>query len=764
MDMKIRLYYVLAAVAALLPQLAAAQVAGELLEVLVTAQRTESKAQDTPIAMSVYSQEELSDAGIKNIGDLAKSDPSLRITGTYTTNISIRGITGTNNNETGDSTVPVAFDDFYTNRPLTQFGGLYDIERVEVLRGPQGTLFGRNVVGGLLNVYTAKPKDHFEANSSFELGNYNAQNIAVMLNLPLTDVVWMRAAATSTSHSGYRNLYPIATRGDDADSKSARIQLGFHPTEAFDANLLFQWTNVGGTGPGLRQIDYTYYGADGVTTGSPVCVLAGCEPDHVMPSNALSNPDRIQSVAPNYLQLRDLTWRFKMNYQFGNAMTLSYLGGFDNLDWLNPVEVSRRDGTHTNREGTGPTIAAYGPLYGPDVFSQHQTPKTWNHELRLVGDPNARLTWQAGLFYFRERNWNLSQRLNSPYTNQSFAWLQFIYPDIRSDSKAAYAHIIYKLTDTLKASVGARYTHDYKSRLGTANTYRPNGTILTAGPSFGQFKYGQYTWHGGLDWKPNADTLVYLKADKGYKAGGYTNIDQFKPEILLAYELGMKTTFNDRVQLNLAAFNNDYKDQQISTLGANTAQGAVIKNAGRSQIYGLEADVTALLGMNSEVGLHGTYAHGEYKDFSLTNAFGTCPFVDAQHLIAHTRPVCNVQLAGNVTIQTPKISISGSAKHTFVLPSGASLTPSVDARYFTKAYFAPQMFDSSRIDPYTIWDLDAKYMPAEGNWDLTLFVRNVANKTYLTDWSEQQTSGIETYNYGFSPPRTFGGRISYRWK
>jgi iron complex outermembrane receptor protein len=737
---------------ALLPITVGAQTAvaeQELQEVVVTAERVASKAQDTPIAMSIYSAEDLTDKGLVDIGSLAKFDPSLHFTGTSESYITLRGITSTDTTESGDPAVPVAFDDFYTNRPLSHFGTLYDMERVEVLRGPQGTLFGRNAVGGVINAYTAKPKNSFEANGSVELGNYNALNMSGMFNTPLGDTVSLRAAFATVSHDGYRVLEPVGLKGDDADMKSARVQLAWAPNDKFKVSLLYQSTRIGGVGPVGEQLNYTYFTANGIGTGSPICVLSGCAPDHVTPAGALDDPSVLHSNIGNTLNIRNNTARLRMEYLFANGLSLSYLGGYDDLDWLTNVEVSRRDLPLSGRTPAG--------LSGPDWFRQHERPKTWNHELRVVSATDKALSWQAGAFYFKESSKLLSERIDKPFSTTENRWLKFDYPKLEAESKAVYGHVSYRATDQIRITAGLRNTKDTKSRFGRVIIFNnPAAVVVPAG----KLDNSQTTYHVGVDWKLNDDTLIYVKTDKGYKSGGYTNTAQYGPEILLAYEAGFKTTFNKRIQLNAAAFSNDYKDQQIALLGANVALGTQIFNAGKSKIDGLEVDLTALVGSSSEVGLHGTFINGKYKDFVLTNGSNTCP----RNVVPNTAPACNIQLAGNKPIQTPDVSLSANLDHTFHGFAGGALTASLDARYNGEAFFSPFNYASSKIKAYTLLDFALKYVPEVGNWEANAYVRNLTDESYFTDFGEQQVSGIETYNYSYSPPRTIGVRFNYRWK
>jgi len=209
-----------------------------LADVVVTAQRVNEDVQTTPIAISVYNADALRTAGITNLASLTAMAPDISFTTTEGQSIiTIRGISSRDTTEIGDPAVSVNTDGFYMNRPYGLSANLYDIDRIEVVRGPQGTLNGRNSVGGAINIITAKPVDHFAAYTSVQYGNYSDLELQGMVNVPLTDRIQMRTAFLSASHDGYRNNAPQQP-GDDQDDKSARVELAFQPMDNLTALLI----------------------------------------------------------------------------------------------------------------------------------------------------------------------------------------------------------------------------------------------------------------------------------------------------------------------------------------------------------------------------------------------------------------------------------------------------------------------------------------------------------------------------------------------
>jgi iron complex outermembrane recepter protein len=227
----------------------------ELQEVVVTAQKRAESAQTTPIAITVYNSEELQRKGIVDVASLATSDTSLNFTwgaGGALPYLTMRGISSHDTSEIGDPAVAVATDGFFVNRPYGLLASMYDIQRVEVLRGPQGTLYGRNATGGVVNIITAKPTKDFEASGSLEYGNYNTLNVNGMINMPINDLVQIRAAYSSNKRDGYRAVFTEdgvpPEKGDDEDTHSGRVEVAFYPTEHLYGLFTVQDSQIGGTG------------------------------------------------------------------------------------------------------------------------------------------------------------------------------------------------------------------------------------------------------------------------------------------------------------------------------------------------------------------------------------------------------------------------------------------------------------------------------------------------------------------------------------
>jgi iron complex outermembrane receptor protein len=689
-----------------------------LEEVVVTAEKRQGTAQTTPIAMSVYSGEQLRESGVVNVETLAYRDPTLNFTSEGGLPIlTLRGVASYDTSEIGDPAVAVDTDGFFVNRPYSLNSTFYDLDRVEVLHGPQGTLYGRNAIGGVLNVVTAKPTDRFEGSGSLEWGNYGTQIIEGMLNLPVSDVLQIRAAASSKYHDGYRDNPPQMDRGDDENSRSARVSVAFEPFADFKGLVTYQALRVGGVGQVEKLFPFVYQ-ADGV------------DPVHQMP--VIGDSHSFYVGAPYYRRLNDNVVRWNFSYAgLPAGIKVTYLGGYDDMEYHSGVN---------NTVGVGQ----------PQQFVENEWPKTQNHELRLSSADDARLAWQVGAFYFQERS-----RLDSYGQTDVGAptWLiqgEYYEPLIQTQSRAVFGQSSYQIAETWKITAGARYTSDDKTRYGTVFNENRETNPSDSSSLYGHAHSTKTTWHAGVDWTPTSSSLEYLKVDTGYKAGGFAALGPYGPETLTSYEVGSKNRlWHDTIQANLALFDEEYMHQQVQQAIPGTTESSV-QNAGSSRIYGAELQLTALLPLVGKFDLSASYLHARFVDFQALNATGTA----------------NQQLAGDALPQSPDWTIGAGLEHSWtipafgVLPAGA-LTARAETKYQTTQYFSFFNYASTRQGAYAISNAWVEYEPGNGHWNVQFYVRNIADTVAFNEAIEDYNA--LAYTYSFLPPRTFGAKLEVRF-
>jgi iron complex outermembrane receptor protein len=691
-------------------------------DIVVTAQRVSSSVQRTPISIQTYSSAELKDRGVTDVTSLARIDASVNIN--YATTqpiIAIRGVSSQNSTEVGDPAVSVAADGIFNNRPFGLFGAMYDIDRVEILRGPQGTLFGRNSTGGTINIITARPSDRDEAQIIGEVGNYSLFGAEGFANVALGDGLSARFSFAARTRDGFRSNEPVDQRSDDEDVKSGRLQLAYSK-DAFDAWLLVQYTKQGGAGQGYQLVPFSYI--NGVS-GEPV---------HSIPDN-LGDGKSYPLYTPFIRDVKHWEVRGGLSYTLDSGISFNYLGGYDYINYfrtqvINPYFVGFGNGT--------------APV--PNIYYNRQKPQTINQELRIASSPTARLTWQVGAYYFHESSTVLAQTYWNPGSTIENQGLEFNYPSITSESKALYGQLGFAITDQLKISGGARYTWDKKDREGSFLLFpgQTGAPVIITIPQTAGTSSSKATWALGVDYQVTPRNLLYAKVSTGYKAGGFNNAaSSYRPETVTAYEIGSKNSFLDNhLQLNLAAFRMDYNDQQVAQF-VDSAAGSITVNAGKSRIWGAELNLVAQSRELGRLNLSGNYTHARYRDFVASAGWNSS---------------VNVDLSGKRLPLSPAWSFAGSYEHPIYASGDMTITPRASVKYQSKKYFSVFNFDSTAQGAYALVDLGLDFAPANDKWKLQLYVNNVADKTVFADASEVYT--YQFYSFSYLPPRTYGARLT----
>jgi len=693
---------------------ASAPVSGGLVEVVVTARHTRENVQKTPIAMSVYNSDKVKLNNITDLTALSSVAPDVDITISEGQPIvAVRGISSRDTTENGDPAVTVSTDGFYVNRPYGLNAMMYDLDRIEVLRGPQGTLNGRNSVGGAMNIVTAKPVDHFAADTSVQIGNFDDLDVQGMVNLPVTDKVQTRLSFLSQSHDGYRKNGQTV-EGDSADNKSARLQIAFQPTDKLTGLVTAQYTNEGGSGDVLEYIPFVYTGGGAL--------------DHSMPSGISSSTFHLGTQP--FLSLKDSQLRFNLVYDAGSFL-ITALGGYDRMVYSQGVDQSNVN--------VSPYIYQWRPS---------QTPVTTNAEIRVSSKPGGPFQWQVGAFAFTEKaNLYSGDYMTDPNGSPDY-FFGFVFAT-KSHSRAVYAQASYKVTEKLTLTAGTRYTKDDKSESGYFG-------LLTAGVIFahtnGKAESSKPTYHLSADYDLTPKNMLYAKFDTGYKAGGFNvGASDYKPETANAFEVGSKNRFfADTLQWNLAAFYDDYTNQQVAayTTLATGQPVALTLNAGSSHIYGAESDLIYRFTPGWTADLTVDYLHARYVDF--------LAIADPSDPAAHG----NVQLAGNTPPQAPEWSLGAGLEKDWSAFNG-TLTARLQTKAQGASNFSFYNFADTRQKAYAMSSAFLTYQPGEARWKLTAYMRNLEDAKVFRDAEESQYAG--GYAYGFYPPRTYGIRFESSW-
>jgi iron complex outermembrane receptor protein len=565
-----------------------------LEEIVVTAQRREENAQSVPIAITPITSEQLTARQINDVASLRNVAPNLDVApgqaNSLTATISIRGQVELSNVPTVDPPVGLFLDGNYVARVTGANMNLVDIERVEILRGPQGTLFGRNTIGGAINIVPNKPEKTFGGSAEILFGNYDQLRLTGVLNAPVPggDAAF-RIAAQHAEHSGFARTVVLDRDLNDDDTDFVRAQFRLSPEDRWDLNL---------------SLDYSATS----TSNQWITLLAAMPPATLLPA-ASGQPDdslenyrdpvtrRTHASHAGGFDSRARGISATLKYPFARH-TLKAIAAFRDLD----LSIGE-----TDLDGTPYDIATQ--------LRHEQEEEQESYELQWFSEAfDERIEWIAGLYHFDERvrRHGLSNSLVPLSTIE-----ESNSGDVRNESRSAYFQTAVNLSQTVRLQAGARHVRDSRQLTSFNSRWNQGVQICSLNPSIldspetcqatlptREFDYVPFNL--SLDYSPLDRLMLYAKYSRGQRAGGYNfrvtsslTALPFDPETADAYELGLKSdVFDRRLRLNLALFRTDYEDIQLTQVALDELQRpAVINvNAGAARIEGGEFEVAAQLG------------------------------------------------------------------------------------------------------------------------------------------------------------------------
>ena len=682
-----------------------------LADVVVTAQKISQPASKTPLAITAINGDDLRAAGATNATGLTSLIPNVFISqgNNASTDISIRGIGSTNSTEVGDPAAAFNVDGVYLGRPQSAGATFYDLERIEVLRGPQGTLYGRNATAGAINLITKKPTSKFAAEANLSLGNFGLKNLEAMINAPVNETIAIRAVVSATKRDGYLVTAgapnTFAKNRDDVDNTSARVHGLFKFNSDNRLLVTLDSSTNKGAGPGSVPLA-TFQNNSG-------------EAQRTVLNNKNQGERDDESTG--------ISAEFTSNLSFAE---FTYLG-------------ARRTFGRNNQSSTGPVSS----ITDSD-FSQT------SHELRLASNSKGPLTWVGGLYLYKERG-NIDATFGINPFGAANPGLRFIQNPVTSDSKALFGQITYAVLDGVRITGGLRTTSDEKARDGKLSS---GAGIITAGINKANVSYKQNTWKLGTDFDISANVLGYAHVATGYKAGGYfdgnnaTGDNTYRPELLTSFEAGIKGKFLDnRLRVSAAVFSYDYKDLQVSYVAINpltNSAGTITTNAAKATNKGLELEgkfaVTDSGTLNFALG----FLDAKYKSFIFP--------------IYAARPVA-IDFAGKKLDKAPDTTLTLGYTQDFAMANGALVTAYIGSRY-SSSYVLSNFAIATPVQytqkAFTRSDMNISYNAAGDKWSVQGYVKNLENKTVLTGYSFSSFTGNQAY---LSEPRTFGIRASIRF-
>ena len=783
-------------------------------EIIVTSQRRAQNVQDIPLSVSALSADTLRDGGVLDISRLKLLVPGMNFgqTGVYA-HVAVRGARTEAIQVNTQPIISSYVDGIYRSGTEQFLGPLLDINRVEVLRGPQGTLFGRNSYGGAIAVHTNRPEQEFDASIKYTSGDYGQSDIYGMINFPLGDTVSARVVAAHFEHDGYvTNIFPDGPGGigadmNDQDDDYIRGALLF---EFDNASLILrgEYFERGGAGTGDFQ---------GSTAGSmdPFCQGPYCAPsgiptadvfDVAQPFNTQSSCSTFYLSAFDYdAQLRcpqsDTTDPYTVNYNGPirlHSEQKTFSAEFNGeYDWGNMkllAAVTENESLHQGDGDVGP-----GDIF---VSGEYVTRETTQVEVHFTDNGEGDMSWLVGAFFLDESNHDNFFFVSSTAAGLHYTFFCASDRDVQATSTAVFGEVTVPVSDSTRITAGARYSNEENDW--TVNSFYEGGGDFGPphtqiyGPDF--LSYGVHdrsgapfapdpandvlisetfepiTWRLAVAHDVSEDTLIYGSVATGYASGGFNSLMDphtgaftFDETESIAYEVGYKTTLkNGAMTLNIAAFYNDYKDFIAEPAGVLPTGSVIVFNrvGGDAQAVGLDLEMDWIPAENWLVNLRASVLNAEYGNFvtGLGGNIATAgdqfdPYVSVgTPEYAAGEMVPQMRLDGKQVAFSPDFTFGLTASYDMQLGGGGTLTPLLQFYYSDDYSASDQGYLHGQQDAYTQTAVRLTWLSGDGRWNISGFVHNLEDEAVVV---RANIFGASQATQQYAPPRTWGVSVGY---
>lgn len=745
-------------------------------EVVVSAQRRDESLQDVPVTVNAFTSDIMQQLRITNTKDIVAYTPGMSVKGIFNDSgpeIYLRGVGSSTFRSVAISPVAIYSDHVYLGNHIAHGFQLFDIERIEVLKGPQGTLYGRNTTGGLVNYISRKPdvRDGTNGNVSFTYGNYDERLIDAAAGVAVGETLALRVAAQSRQRDGmFRNENPASgySRDGALDWSSYRVQARYTPNDAWDVLLKIQHA-----ASDSETLPRKVVGIDGAGCNPLIIGNAACRDlrGYVHSGDWYGTASSFRTLdAPEFT-----TSALTVNYRFGDYTLTSTTGHLDG------ERAARRD------TDQGP-LDVLNSVYDDDVseFSQ---------ELRLANDPNARLSWQAGWYYF-ESDYDTLLGLTMPDSPGMWSFLtdrnlgvvpptfgsgeegMAIEHHAKTESWAVFLDGKYAVTDRFNVTAGVRWTEDKREVLGDTFLYDATGLRGTfhdlaeaqrrfmrwaTQPGVYADKWSDLAGRVVLDYELTQNLMIWGGVSHGFK-GGEFNIGTWpangipiagltEPEYLTDYEGGVKSVLlNGALTVNASVFQYDFQDMQVFTYGPldptdpNSFPGTQLRNAGEATIRGVELEAafapTPRWLLRASLGLY----RGEYDQF----------FGDAT--VTAGGPG---DYSGNELPNLPELTASTYVRYRVPLGNGARVDLQADYVYQDAAFVSEENSVLESRPSYDLLGARVEYTTRDARWSVAIWAKNLLEEKYFIDRSVDTITREAGYTMG--EPRTYGLTGLYRF-
>ncbi|MFQ5563311.1 MAG: TonB-dependent receptor [Parvularculaceae bacterium] len=718
-------------------------------QIIVTARRRAESLQDVPVSVSAFDEGRIHELQADNISGIQYATPNVYLDQGDASNavIYIRGVGQNDSLAFADPGVGVYVDDVFVARSQAAFLELFDVERVEVLRGPQGTLYGRNTIGGAVKFVSTKPPDEFDAYFEAGVGNFNFGTVKGRIGGPLNEERTLRGKiAFSASRRDGFNHNTITDEDDGGQLTFAgRGSLLYAPSDRTEFLLSVE-----------GKVDRPD------TSRSPVreTAIAGApdpgDPFNIVVFPASDDPFRVDVNANGLSDLTSFAASLKSTWRASDTLSFESISAYRRMDF------------DLNLDTDGSPLPILDILLLQDQYQ-------FTQELRATYDDGDRVVFTGGLYYFHDDDLTFSGVDNGaatifgfPVTLFGFQSSSLADTDQVTNSYAAFGDASFKLADQIDLSAGLRYTYEKRrSARRFENFFDPSVSVIEDTPPFlqgagvpgtlitGKADFDALTPRVSLSYSPNDDLMFYASASRGFKSGGFDgrattdfSFEAFKPEFVWSYEGGLKSSWHDgRLVFNAAYFYNDYTDIQVTSFGSDPVSGVFVSlftNAAEAHAQGVEIEMTAqptdALTLNGSVG----FLDAEYDKFE-TLVGGVVTDVSDRELV--NSPKWNAYLGA--TYETPVTNSLIGTAHVEGAYRGVT---------FNEITASPILAE----DRYVLLNAFVSLRTADERWELRGGVRNATDQAIrVQGFNLSEFPGVQLAF--FTAPRTYDFRLIYRY-
>lgn len=741
-------------------------------EIIVVARRREESIQDVPVAISAFTGTELYDAGIENVAQLAEVVPNMVFHtgsptggGTSTGSLYIRGV-GSNEVSLGtEPGVGLYVDDVYLARSVGSVLDLVDIESVQVLRGPQGALFGRNNIGGAILLKTRRPTDEFGGTAELTVGTEDRIEIQAAVDVPMSDSVRTRLSMLAGERDGYVDNLDESNNLGDKDRLAGRGVLEWDAADDVLITVTADGTRERGSGIpsvllGLVPV------IPGTSTPSQIQELANLN-QNCGGASVLGNSGNPACIDQQYIRgpfegfggyvSPSPIFDSQGSRPYANKSNLDVWGASMKLDWeVNESLTVNSITAWRDLKGFWPSNSDHSPNAGAETKNDYKQ-EQFSQEIQLLGTAmEGGMDWVTGLYYFEEKGQNLNVVHFPPVIFRSGGKFE-------TDSLAIFGQVSYDLTDALEWTVGLRYTTEdkkyqtarFQEIIGvlqdpftqTYLDFRANPIPFVSGGT-PDLDFDEYTPSTTLAWHIGPQTMIYASYSEGYKSGGYEQrlapstpeVPNFGPEKSKVYELGLKQTLADgRLSITSALFTNDYTGMQISV---TDGVAPTLTNAGDATINGAELE------------LH-------WRPGQQTLVSASVGWLDASYDSLSERALASGVALDNDLPNVSDWQLAASLSHDFDLWETGVLTPLLDWSWRSK--YSVDSANTSLLTQQDVHLLNASltWTSSDQRWDAVLAARNITDEAYLVAGLAQYSVGQTEGQYAW--PREWNLSVRYRF-